>query len=620
LNTWGGETAASISSLAWEQCSDQTLDRDRPFMVMLYAMFPAVLCATLAVLMGRYRLPDKIQATFVQAHRSRSLKTLHACALVLLPLSFVTLYVARAFFLRGYLRYLFASASGVHLAVNLLLFGVVTFCELVAATHTWIYIFYSNAGLNRPAREAVSPLARFPGVTVMIPCCDEPLAVLERSVASAAELVYPNVRVLLVENSRDPELKAGAMALAARYGIDAIDVPNRGHKAGALNDALRFVATDSEYIAVLDADQAVRPNFLAAIVPLLAAQPDLAFVQTPQVYVNATGALVGRAASQQQMLLYDCVLDGKSARGRAPCYGTNFVMRRSALESVGGWDEDNVTEDVATSYELHCRRWRSIYDREVFAEGLAPETLKSYWRQQVRWASGNSAVFRTVLRRTLARDARSPSWGTIVDYLWSAGFYPYTLVLTLLSAWPSAILVTDLLTGGKVAGVFRAASLRADVSLAYAALYCVYALTVLFPLANMRMRGYSLSNLLLVQGLMASTSPMLSGVVVKALLFGSRKDFQGSRIVGSSRALTLVPQVPMFLILLLTGSILGRYVWSDPTSYVMWVLLFWTFVHCLAIAHYFPLALQGTEEWEGRRVGAGVMDAESVSPESNGAG
>jgi len=217
-------------------------------------------------------------------------------------------------------------------------------------------------------------LADPPKVAVLIPSCDEDPAVLSRSVGSAARLAYPNLRVVLVENSRDRGAKDAARAVAAQFRVELLDIPNRGLKAAALNDADAWLDEDTKYIAVLDADQGVSPNFLSDLVPMLERDDGLAFVQTPQLYENAEQSLLTRAIAQQQMLLYDCVLEAKNAYQRATCYGTNVVLRRAALKEVGGWDETTVTEDITTP---------SAFMRAVGAPCMCAGPMRSAWRHQL---------------------------------------------------------------------------------------------------------------------------------------------------------------------------------------------------------------------------------------------
>jgi cellulose synthase/poly-beta-1,6-N-acetylglucosamine synthase-like glycosyltransferase len=170
---------------------------------------------------------------------------------------------------------------------------------------------------------------------VLIPACNEAPEVLERTLRALAHLDHPALQVLLVENSRDPVQKSACLAGARRLGVDALDLVNRGSKAAALNDARAQLHPDTRYVLLLDADQALREDLLRDALPLLEDDPGLAFVQTAQAYEDCTGSLLAAAAAQQQMLVYDCVLESKNRVGQVYCLGTNVVLRLSVLDEVG---------------------------------------------------------------------------------------------------------------------------------------------------------------------------------------------------------------------------------------------------------------------------------------------
>ena len=105
--------------------------------------------------------------------------------------------------------------------------------------------------------------------------------------------------------------------------------------------------------------------------------------------------------------------------------GTNMIVRRRALEDVGGLDESNVTEDFLTSLFLHRKGWQSVYVPKILCEGLAPEDLRSYQSQQLRWARG---CLDLLLRH---RPWRSDglTLAQRIQYLFSASHYLCGLVL-----------------------------------------------------------------------------------------------------------------------------------------------------------------------------------------------
>src|ERR1700690_2964690 len=109
---------------------------------------------------------------------------------------------------------------------------------------------------------------------------------------------------------------------------------------------------------------------ISDLIPLFDEEPNLGWVQTAQLY-DADTSLLNCAISQTAMQSYDNLMEGFSVVGCAFCYGTNFIIRRSALKGVGGWDVDPgtaLTEDISTSFLLHRSGWRSLYVRRAYAQ------------------------------------------------------------------------------------------------------------------------------------------------------------------------------------------------------------------------------------------------------------
>jgi cellulose synthase (UDP-forming) len=153
-------------------------------------------------------------------------------------------------------------------------------------------------------------------------------------------------------------------------------------------------------------------------VPILEADPKLAFVQTPQFYVNNKINRVAKAAYSQQVIFYTNICEGKSVANAIFACGTNVVLRVRALKDVGGFDEETVTEDLATSFNLHRRGYSSYYYSHVFVEGEGPMNIPGYCKQQMRWAYGTITVLKKVVWG-LIRDPKSMTSSQWAEYLLS---------------------------------------------------------------------------------------------------------------------------------------------------------------------------------------------------------
>jgi len=263
---------------------------------------------------------------------------------------------------------------------------------------------------NERVRRPLAPRSS-PAVDVLIPRYDEPVEIVELTVAAAAGLSGDDVRVWLLDDGDDDEMRD----LARRHDVGYLRRPEHTHaKAGNINHALEHI--DAAYVAIVDCDHVVDPGFLQATLGHFDEDERLAFVQTPQYYADGDQPGVPGAAWAQQTLFFGAIARGKDGLGATFCCGTNVVFRRAALDEVGGFPTHSITEDFELSLDLHERGWTSAYLPKVLASGLGPGDMGGYVTQQLRWARGClSAVPRIVT-------ARLP-WRLRAQYLLSATYW-----------------------------------------------------------------------------------------------------------------------------------------------------------------------------------------------------
>jgi cellulose synthase (UDP-forming) len=146
-----------------------------------------------------------------------------------------------------------------------------------------------------------------------------------------------------------------------------------------------------------------------------------------------------------QTLFYRVIQPGKNRWNAAFWCGSPSVLRRAALESIGGVATGTVTEDLHTSIRLHARGWKTVFHDEPLAYGIAPQTLHAFTVQRLRWAQGAMQLLRSrdnplfVPGLTLAQ--RLNYLASVLTY-----FDAYQKLIYLLT--PSLILVTGLLPMG----------------------------------------------------------------------------------------------------------------------------------------------------------------------------
>lgn len=257
-----------------------------------------------------------------------------------------------------------------------------------------------------------------PAVDVFITVAGEPVEVVKETVLAARQMSYPKQRVYVLNDGlvAKKDNWQEMIELAKDLKVECITrtVPG-GAKAGNINNALK--QTKGEIVAIFDADMVPHPDFLQKVTPLFQ-DPKIGFVQTPQYYKNFAANTITRAAWEQQELFFGPVMRGKEKSNAGFICGTNVAIRRQALLEAGGMNEGNIAEDFVTSLAIHSRGWRSYYLGEVLAEGLAPQDLLSYYKQQMRWARGSLEVLlhNNPLWQRL-------SWPQKIEYLSSAVYY-----------------------------------------------------------------------------------------------------------------------------------------------------------------------------------------------------
>jgi cellulose synthase (UDP-forming) len=237
------------------------------------------------------------------------------------------------------------------------------------------------------ARSAPTPLRRDWRSAVLIPSYNEPADVLRPTVLGAlAVRGTPQPEVWVLDDGGRAWVREMCDELGARYLCRP--APRRHAKAGNLNHALEHVS--AEVMLIVDADHVPLPHALERTLGYFD-DPKIAFVQSPQVFFNRSFQHPRDSADpflNEQSLFYDVICPGKDRNNATFWCGSSAVLRREALESVGGIATETVVEDAHTAMRLHAAGWKSAFHPEVLAVGLAPEDVNAFIVQRGRWATG----------------------------------------------------------------------------------------------------------------------------------------------------------------------------------------------------------------------------------------
>ena len=270
---------------------------------------------------------------------------------------------------------------------------------LLAETYAILALLLSYFQQAWPLERKPAPmpddLDLWPTVDILIPTYNEPLSVVKPTVFAAMAIDWPldRMRVLLLDDGKREEFRQFAADVGCEY-ITRDD--NKGAKAGNINNAL--AQTDGEYVAIFDCDHVATRGFLQFSIGWLLRDRDLAMVQTPHHFYSPDpferNLASGQRVPNEGLLFYGLTQQGNDLWNAAFFCGSCAVLRRVALEEVGGVPTQTVTEDCHCSLKMQRLGWRTAYLRVPLAAGLATERLILHIGQRMRWARGMIQILR----------------------------------------------------------------------------------------------------------------------------------------------------------------------------------------------------------------------------------
>ena len=230
-----------------------------------------------------------------------------------------------------------------------------------------------------------------PKVDILIPSYDEPEFILKRTIIGCQAIDYPHKTIYLLDDTKRSEIKD----LATKLGCEYRTRPHNDHaKAGNLNYTIPHI--DGEIIVVFDADFVPTKNFLQRTLGFFQ-DNKVALVQTPQSFYNvdpiARNLGLEDVLTPEEEVFYRQLQPIKDGAGSVVCSGTSFLVRRKAIEDIGGFVTDSLSEDYFTGIRLSARGYRLVYLDEKLSAGLAAENISAHATQRLRWARGTLQAF-----------------------------------------------------------------------------------------------------------------------------------------------------------------------------------------------------------------------------------
>lgn len=270
---------------------------------------------------------------------------------------------------------------------------------LLAEVYAFVILFLGYLQTLWPLRRTPvslpDDLEEWPAVDLLIPTYNEPLSVVKYTALAAINIDWPadKLNVYILDDGKREEFRkfaedAGIGYMTRDYNVYA--------KAGNINEALKRL--NSPFVAIFDCDHVPTRSFLQVTLGWFLRDIKLGMLQTPHHFYSPDpfernlGQF--RTIPNEGELFYGIVQDGNDFWNATFFCGSCAVLRRAALDEIGGIAVETVAEDAHTSLRMQMNGWNTAYINIAQAAGLATERLSAHVKQRIRWARGMIQIMR----------------------------------------------------------------------------------------------------------------------------------------------------------------------------------------------------------------------------------
>ena len=226
-----------------------------------------------------------------------------------------------------------------------------------------------------------------PFVTVMIPAHNEE-SVISSTVENILNLDYENFEIIVIDDRSSDNTASVIRELENKHAKVTALIREKDAfpgKSAVLNDAFKIAKGDA--ILVFDADATVEPDFLKKMIPHLEPK-EVGAVQARKVIRNKNVNLLTRCQNNEYTMDAHLQVGRDSVKGAVELRGNGELIKREAIEDIGGWNNYTIVDDLDMSTRLHIKGWdiRFCLDAVVYEEGII--YIKPLYRQRRRWLEG----------------------------------------------------------------------------------------------------------------------------------------------------------------------------------------------------------------------------------------
>jgi len=279
-----------------------------------------------------------------------------------------------------------------------------------------LYYHFHWERRENPSPDSPPALPESPPVSILVPCHNE-----GRDIRETLEYLlgqrYPDFEIIAVNDGSTDETGEILDEMAERHPkLRVIHLATNQGKAVALR--MGAMASPNEYVVCIDGDALLDPHATTWMMRHLLEGPRVGAVTgNPRIRTRST--LLGRIQVGEFSSIIGLIKRAQRIYGRIfTVSGVVAAFRKAALQRVGYWSPDTLTEDIDISWKLQLDHWDIRFEPNALCWILMPETLRGLWRQRLRWARGGAEVMLKNVRMFGAWRLRR-MWPVFLEYFTS---------------------------------------------------------------------------------------------------------------------------------------------------------------------------------------------------------
>ena len=252
---------------------------------------------------------------------------------------------------------------------------------------TYMFLTFLRNGVNDPIKPS---LKHFPTAAIAIPVYNEEESIID-TINSVLALDYPSekLKIFVVNDAStdktQPLIEQFLKTYTGKVPIVLINHKENKRKGAALNTALK--KTTAEYFICLDADSFIEPLALKNMLPHIVNDKKIGSV-LPFIKLKPFKGIAFRL----QYIEYLVNFFLKKILGTIDCIhvtpGPFGLYRTKVLHEVGGFHENNLTEDLEMALRLQKHHYGIVQLIDTQVKTLAPQNFKGWYNQRNRWYKG----------------------------------------------------------------------------------------------------------------------------------------------------------------------------------------------------------------------------------------